>query len=447
MTTRGAFLCADIGTSSIKAGFVAPDGILIAGTRIPYTSSEAPSLPAAAWEEGFYRALRRLYEKAPGTAVLAISISGNGPTLVPLAQDGRAFAPLHWHEAVELRWRGIGGPSLFLPAVSQYFEERAADAAATRLLVSSQEWLSMRLGADPFTCLATESYATWYWNLKQIAARGLEPKLFPPCVLAGSIVGQLSAAARSACAIAPGSPDSIPIVASGPDFMMAILGTACVDEGLACDRAGSSEGLNYCCSSERADTLHLGKKGLRVLPHWNGAHSNASAILPPTGARFEEFRRSSGQGGRRYRDILADIDAAGSCTGPVCNPLAAAGRALVEGLGYAVREGIDRLEDAGLPVASLRLSGGQARNDTWNQLKADILDKPLVAGAIRDAELAGSAALCLVALGEAASPAEAARRLWREERIFEPGSARAAYYRERRAERQAAQALRAGNTP
>ena len=447
MSSGDAFLCADIGTSSIKAGFVAPDGRLIAGTRIPYASSGTPSLPAAAWEESFYRAVRRLYEKAPGTAVLAISISGNGPTLVPLAADNTAMAPLHWHEAVDARWRSIGGPSLFLPAVSQFFDLRKEDAAATRLLVSSQEWLAMRLGAEPHTSLATEAYAAWYWSLKQLAARGLDPQLFPPCVLAGSIVGQLSASARSACAITAASPDKIPLVASGPDFLMAILGTACVDEGLACDRAGSSEGLNYCCSSERADALHLGSKGLRVLPHWSGAHSNASAILPPTGARIEEFRRSSGQGARRYSDMLADIDAAGSCTGPVCNPLAAAGRAVVEGLGYAVREGIDRLEDAGLPVTALRLSGGQARNDTWNQLKADILDMPLITGAIRDAELAGNAALCLVAFGEAASPADAARSLWREDRVFAPEPVRSDFYRERRAAQRKASTPSAGDTP
>ena len=159
------------------------------------------------------------------------------------------------------------------------------------------------------------------------------------------------------------------------------------------------------------------------------ADHDTSTRLPGAGARtVGELLREADLAARR---MLADIEAAGFPGGPCCNPLASAGRALVEGLGFMVREGVERLEKASFPVSALRLSGGQARNEVWNQLKADILDLPLVAGPIRDAELAGSAALCLFALGVHGEPGSAARSLWREERVYEPEARRATYYRER----------------
>lgn len=450
---KEGFLCADIGTSSIKAALIALDGQLCTSTRVSYPApaqlvaptaltastkfAAGTSLPAQAWLDAFFVAGRKLLSRIPQFKVLALAISGNGPSLVPSTAQGQDLAPLHWHEPVDSAYLGIGGPSFFLPAVSQFFDQRKEDAKKTFRFLSSQEWLSHKLGAEAFTTLPGPDYRPWYWTDEQIEARGLKPSLFPPLVEPGSIVGQLDEKAKQQLLL---HGQSIPIIASGPDFSMVILGTACLEEGLVCDRAGSSEGLNYCT----AQPPQGGNSPLRSLPHWPAGFFNTSAILPRTGKMFEDFRRSSGQLSRRYRDILADIDAAthisgSACSTLSCNPLAAAGRAVVENIGFMVREGVHQLEQAGYPVAELRLSGGQARNETWNQLKADILGRPLVTGHILDAELTGNAALCLSALGMSENAITGAKSIWRPGQRYEPNPLRADYYHRRWQERQETQ--------
>ncbi len=420
-----AFLCADIGTSSFKLALISESGELLARTRLRYSRNSSGLVPASAWEEAFYRALQGFSPELLSLDIRGIAISGNGPTLVPIKKDGSPLIPLYWNDPVDTAYMGIGGPSLYLPAVSQFFAKEGA--AGVSFFLSSQEWLAYRLGAEPHSTLPTNLYAPWYWDSEQLEARGISAELFPTIVVPGTVVGILSAEAKKLAGLKGG--DKIPIVSAGPDFFMAILGTACTEVGLVCDRAGSSEGINYCAASPLSPSS---EEGFRSLPHWKEGLWNVSALLPQSGRLFEDFRRASGQSGRDYNEMLSDIDAAGSCTGPVCNPLAQAGRALVENLGLSVRAGIDGLEARGLPVSAMRLSGGQAQNDIWNQLKADIIDLPLVVGLVRDGELLGNAALILFALGEAEDPISAAKSLWREGRVFKPDPKRAAYYRERR---------------
>ena len=85
---------------------------------------------------------------------------------------------------------------------------------------------------------------------------------------------------------------------------MALLGAGAVTPGTVCDRAGTSEGINYC-SCSKADY-----PGLRCLPHIIRGYYNVSAILTSSGRIFEWFRRISGQEKLGYRELLAEIQKA-----------------------------------------------------------------------------------------------------------------------------------------
>jgi xylulokinase len=52
-------------------------------------------------------------------------------------------------------------------------------------------------------------------------------------------------------------------------------------------------------------------------------------------------------------------------------------RAALEGVAFALREGLEALEDAGIVVPELRLAGGGAAGEPWRQLLADVLGRPL----------------------------------------------------------------------
>src|SRR5437868_13075262 len=47
-------------------------------------------------------------------------------------------------------------------------------------------------------------------------------------------------------------------------------------------------------------------------------------------------------------------------------------RALMEGVAYSQKDGLDIIEQMGVPVKSVRLSGGGARSRFWQQMFADV---------------------------------------------------------------------------
>ncbi|GHV73431.1 xylulokinase [Spirochaetia bacterium] len=443
-------LCADIGTSSLKASFIDTDGHSHGFTREIYGSASAP-VTAGDWERALARALGFLFSQA-GDCPDAICISGNGPTLVPLTHDGETLAPLHWYQGPQ----GSTAPrketspalrSFFLPHVLRFIRERPGDYAKTRYLFSAQEWLSWRLGADPVTALPA-SYEPYYWDDAQCESLGLDRGKFPPFLGLGTVIGRLSpAAVHRLSDLAGGLPEErlptgIPIIAGGADFIMALIGTGALEPGLVCDRAGTSEGINLCADMGGAAQL---PGELRVLPHVNPGYRNVSVIIPSSGRLFEWFRTLTGQERRPYDDTLAElipegILAPGVLFFPENNPVLIGrsglfspvelGQAVLLALGFSVRAAIDTLGRNGFPVAEMRLSGGQSKSRRWNQLKADITGLPLLVPELQDGELGGDAVLGAIALGEAADLREGIARIVHIQKRYTPAPHAAAVYGE-----------------
>ena len=66
-------------------------------------------------------------------------------------------------------------------------------------------------------------------------------------------------------------------------------------------------------------------------------------------------------------------------------------RAVLESVGFAVRDVVAVMEEKGLAVEDMRVTGGQARSPLWNQVKADITGKRILVAEAQDAELVGDA--------------------------------------------------------
>ena len=64
-----------------------------------------------------------------------------------------------------------------------------------------------------------------------------------------------------------------------------------------------------------------------------------------------------------------------------------------------MREAMERLEAAGIPVVELRLAGGGAVDGAWRQLLADVLGKPLRATPSWVGSARGAALLAGVSAG------------------------------------------------
>jgi xylulokinase len=195
---------------------------------------------------------------------------------------------------------------------------------------------------------------------------------------------------------------------------------------------------------------------LHVVP----GHSLMNASTPTAGATLDWFREALATTGATYEDFMA---LAGSVppgssgvvvlphlAGSVCPEFDSAARGVVfglsthhtaahvaraamEGVGFALADMLDAEREIGARPDEIRAVGGGSRADLWLQMKADILDLPIVANEVRDAGALGAAILAGVGAGVFASAAEGVARMVRTRARFEPDPAHVERYAEVRA--------------
>jgi len=448
-----AYLAFDIGSSSVKAALIAEDGKLLGIARRPLASLKTPGgiheSDASTWVEASLvagaEAIAQAKAASPAHRVRALSVSGNGPTLVAVDVSGKPLGPaLSWldrravSEAAELS--SIAGmvidPTFYLPKACRLWRQADEDERTKlRWFFSCPEYVAFALSGEACTYLPDSGYEPYIWNERFIAALGLPKDRFPPFAVPGAIIGSLVPEAASRLGIEAGAP----IVAGFPDFLAAVVGSAAVTPGAACDRTGSSEALNICSTRPSRDGR------LFSLPHavprlWNvsGGVSSSGAGLEWLAsilrtdvrgllAEAKAARRGVSEAGflpylSGERAPLWDASRRGVFFGlsmeqgrsELC-------RAACEGMCYGLRLASELALADGLPFNLARSSGRAAGEDFLCGLKADILRVPVEVPEILDCELLGDAAAIALALGDVSSLAEAALSLVRIARRFEPG--------------------------
>ena len=95
-------------------------------------------------------------------------------------------------------------------------------------------------------------------------------------------------------------------------------------------------------------------------------------------------------------------------------------RAVVESIGYAIRDVIEVMEEDGYQFAEMRIAGFQSRNETLNQIKADITGKRVLVPSVSDSELMGCACVGLGFLGKFSGPVEASEACVKITREIQP---------------------------
>jgi xylulokinase len=105
-------------------------------------------------------------------------------------------------------------------------------------------------------------------------------------------------------------------------------------------------------------------------------------------------------------------------------------RGLLEGVAFEMRLNVDILDRAGMGVKEFRAIGGGARSQTWIQLKADVLNKPITRVTVTEAAAFASAILgCSALNGE---PVESLVKRWvRTRGEVTPDPERAEHYTRR----------------
>lgn len=105
-------------------------------------------------------------------------------------------------------------------------------------------------------------------------------------------------------------------------------------------------------------------------------------------------------------------------------------RALLEGSAYAVRDIITQMKVAGIELHELRVMGGGAKSQLWNQIKADVTGLQVNVPELTETTALGAAFLALVGIGAYTTLAELVEHLVKIREHIEPDPATASIYGE-----------------
>ncbi len=454
-------LAVDIGTTVLKGALLTEDGIFraIASRQMTFCdTADAGCYEAETdqWIEAFCSVSEELLPSLGSDSLRAVVISGNGPTLVPVAGDGTFLQPvMSWMDRRGTAQSAkIGSlqdfvidPTFYFPKAMWIADNLPDVYSRTKFFLSCPESMAFWLTGAAVTILPGIKFEKYFWNDVLFEKTGMDKSKFPDFVKPGHITGKVT---KKAGALT-GLPEGIPVISAGPDFVVTLLGTAAVYPGRACDRAGTSEGINLCTEAYVQDKRLMGYG--HVVEPWY----NMSGIISTSGKALEWIRKQLGCEGQDYSDFLAPAgDAEAGCGGllflpylageraPHWDPSARAAfiglglqhgsgdmvRAVLESTGFAMRDVIEVMAENGGFVEELRITGGPSRSPLWNQIKADITGRRLLVPESTESELLGNLVLALRSLGDTDELSESADRIVRIKRVYEPDSARHRIYSE-----------------
>lgn len=472
-------LAVDCGTQSLRAMLFAGDGALLDRARVPYEPYRCPRPgwaeqdPEVYWE-ALCAATRTLKDRSgPAFARLqgmALAALRNTPVLVDGAGDpvrpailwldtrkaGRVYRP-GW----PLAW--AYGAAGLLPALAEVQgdcktswvrqHEPEAWARAARVLQVSG-FLNHRLTGrfvDSVACqvghLPFDYRAQRWCDPGQRNARlfPVPPALLPDLVPPGIPIGPVTRAAGAAT----GLPEGLPVVAGAADKGAEGLGCGCLDPSTASLSLGTAATVQTTSRRYFEPLAHMPPYPAALPGHYSpevqvsrGYWLIAWFLREFAGAEREEARRL-GVPAETLLDLLLEAAPAGSL-GLVTLPhwgarlrdpdargaLIGLGgdhtrahlyRSLIEGLAFALRDGLERIERAGrVRPERIAVAGGAAQSPAICQITADVLGRELWAGETFEAAGLGAAVLAAAGTGLHASPADAVRAMVRPGRAFRP---------------------------
>ncbi len=404
-------LAVDIGTSSLKAAFVSEKGKVCSFSRRPFLLCNTEHA-SKEWLPAFQNALQDLFSKSPEIRPSGICVSGNGPTLV--AQSGETFL---WNEKVVQ----LKSSSLFVPRLLAFKDKFPDVWKKTELVFSGPEYFLWLLTGEPCTILPEKRFESAYWNKQFLLESGFsndEINKLPSFAEPSHKLAGLSRKASSFLGAEEfGIKEGLPVFCGAPDFISALVGTATVKPGILCDRAGSSEGINFCTS------VPLEAEKIRTLPSIVPELWNASVLLPDSGSKFDSFKlKIERELGRQIEYSVLVQEIIGS---DGTNASLDQGKYLMIQTALNLKDALGILKDAAAKKGiafpdEMRVAGGQAKSALWNQMKADITGMKISVPSCPDAELLGDAAFAFTALKVFPTLTSASESLFSKAETFYP---------------------------
>ena len=438
---ESALVGIDLGTSSVKSVVIDPNGKMLGCAAREY----AVDTPRPGWAEQdpetwVSAALASVQQVmveagiAPGD-VTGIGLSGQMHGMVCLDAAGRPLRPaIIWADQrsatqvarvardigpVQLgSWTGNPLATGFMLASWLWLREEEPDVARRVVsLLLPKDYLRYRLtgelATEPSDASSTLLFdtAARRWSGELLSALDVDADLLPPVRESAAVAGGLSSVLSVPCGLRAGTP----VIHGGSDQAMQAVGHGVIAPGVISSTIGTGGQLFAPLSQPAYDPemrLHLFCHAAPDLWHleaailaaglslrWLRDHvfvgmsyqeiADAAATAPPGAERLFFLPHLAGE-----RTPHMDPAATGAFVGlTLRHTRAHLARAVMEGVVFALRQGLELMLALGGPAERVVGSGGATAHPLWLQLQADIYDRPIYRTKTIEAAATGAALL------------------------------------------------------
>ncbi len=463
----------DIGTSGAKALVCDEHGKVVATAMAEY-----PLLtPYALWSEqnpadwwgGVQTAVKEIATKVDASQIAAIGLTGQMHGAVFLDKDDSVIRPaLLWNdqrtaaECAEITERVgaarlielAGNPALTgfqAPKILWLRNHEPENYARLAQVLLPKDYIRFLLTGER-AADASDAAGTLLLDLRQrdYSAEILEKlelkREWLPRVMEGpEVTGHL----KPEVAQALGLPSRLPVIAGGGDNAAAAVGTGVVRAGVVSSSIGTS-GVIFAHS----DSIAFDPKGrLHTFCHAVPGKYHLMAVTLSAGGAFRWLRDTLGA--KSYDDMTKSAEGVpvgaegliflpyltGERT-PHLDPLASGAfigltarhtqahliRAVMEGVVYSLRDGLEIMRDLNVPIQQIRATGGGGRSAFWRQMQADIYGGEVVTLTAEEGPAYGAALLGGVGAGTFKDVNEAVSKCVATNSSTQPDAGRQAKY-------------------
>ena len=487
--SQPCLLAIDNGTQSVRALLFDLQGHLLAKAQVAIDSYHSPqpgwveNEPEAFWQT-LCQACQQLWSSTdiPKSSIAGVVITTQRGTTIALDKQGQPLRPaMLWldqrraEHAPQLAWWWEAAlRAIDMRATVRYFQHEAeANWIAQNqpeiwaktdkyLLLSGYlnyrftgrfvDSVASQVGYIPFDYKRGRWAAPWDWKWQ---AMPIQRSMLPELVAAGTILGEISAAA----ARDTGIPQGLALIAGAADKACEVIGAGCLTPEIACLSYGTTATINTTTARYLEATRFVPPYQAAMPQHYNTEIQITRGFWMVNwfkeqfGLHEQQLARERGVTPETLFDELVNAvppGAQGLMLQPFWNPgikvpgpeakgavigfgdvptRAHLYRAILEGLAYALREGKERIEKRGGPsITRVRISGGGSQSDAAMQITANVFNLPCERAHLYETSGLGAAVLAAVGLRLHPDFATAIAQMTRVGQVFMPEPVHAETY-------------------
>jgi len=467
----GVVLGIDVSTTATKAVLVDPSGTVVAiGTAEygfeqprPLWTEQDPGL----WWTAAVDAIGRALEAAgiDGSNVEAVGLTGQMHGLVVLDGDAEVLRPaILWNDqrtahACDVIRERIGARRLvevtgndaltgFTAPKLVWVRDTEPDVwRRIAHVLLPKDYLRFRLTGELDTDKAGASGTILFdlaardWSPEITGALEIDPAWLPPTHEGPAVTGTITAAAAEATGLRAGTP----VVAGGGDQAANAVGVGAVVPGRVALSLGTS-GVVFATTDQ---PLYEPAGRVHAFCHAVPGRWHMMSVMLSAAGSLRWFRDAIAPGMDFGSLVEAGAEVPVGADGllflpylsgersPYPDPLARGAfvgltlahdqrhltRAVIEGVAFGLRDGLDLMVEAGMPAPSqIRASGGGTASPLWRQVLADVLDAEIATVSTTEGAAYGAALLAAVGSGWFPTVEAAADALVTASPVASPGA-------------------------